>query len=212
MGTPPAEEARPYAALGAHSLRHGLLLRLSSTPGVYLGPRRPPRTHGTAERATRGDPGRAATAGDRRVQSTVCTAGRNRGPHTQAIRRCGLRQCPYIGQAKTHLQHVLTATALNLVRAVAWLEETPRATTRRSTLRGLARAYETVADACRCHFLDASRHVRASAVDGVHLDLEGHRALALAVKNVVAASLTGVSHERGRGAHARSVGGRRCEV
>jgi transposase len=38
------------------------------------------------------------------------------GTHEQAIRRCGLRQCRYIGQAKTHLQHVLTATAINLVR------------------------------------------------------------------------------------------------
>jgi transposase len=36
--------------------------------------------------------------------------------HEQAIPRCGLRQCRYIGQAKTHLQHVLTATAVNLVR------------------------------------------------------------------------------------------------
>jgi lysophospholipase L1-like esterase len=57
--------------------------------------------------------------------------------------------------------------------------------------RGLARAYATVAEACRCHFLDAARHVRASPVDGVHLDPEGHRALALAVKDIVAASLTG---------------------
>lgn len=34
------------------------------------------------------------------------------GTHTQAIRRCGLRQCRYIGQAKTRLQHVITATAM----------------------------------------------------------------------------------------------------
>ena len=27
------------------------------------------------------------------------------GTHEQAIRRCGLRECRYIGQAKTHLQH-----------------------------------------------------------------------------------------------------------
>jgi lysophospholipase L1-like esterase len=60
------------------------------------------------------------------------------------------------------------------------------------TSRGLAQAYQTVADACRCRFLDASKHVRASQVDGVHLDLDGHRVLALEVKKVVAASLTGV--------------------
>jgi transposase len=60
------------------------------------------------------------------------------GTHTQAIRRCGLRQCRYIGHAKTHLQHVLTATALNLVRVAAWLEGTLRATTRRSAFATLA--------------------------------------------------------------------------
>jgi transposase len=31
--------------------------------------------------------------------------------HEQAIRRCGLRQCRYRGQAKTHLQHRVTAVA-----------------------------------------------------------------------------------------------------
>ncbi|MGH9914020.1 MAG: transposase [Pyrinomonadaceae bacterium] len=35
--------------------------------------------------------------------------------HEQAIRCCGLRQSRYIGMAKTHLQHVLTETAINVV-------------------------------------------------------------------------------------------------
>jgi transposase len=60
------------------------------------------------------------------------------GTQSQAIRRCGLRQCRYVGHAKTHLQHVLTATALNLVRVAAWLEDTPRATTRRAAFAALA--------------------------------------------------------------------------
>ncbi len=60
------------------------------------------------------------------------------GTHTQAIRRCGVRQYRYAGQAKTQLQHVLTATALNLVRVAAWLEGAPRATTRRSAFAALA--------------------------------------------------------------------------
>jgi transposase len=60
------------------------------------------------------------------------------GTQSQAIRRCGVRQCRYIGQAKTRLQHVLTATALNLVRVAAWLEDIPRATTRRSAFATLA--------------------------------------------------------------------------
>ena len=38
------------------------------------------------------------------------------GTHSQAIRRCGLRRCRYIGLAKTRLQHVITAVAINLVR------------------------------------------------------------------------------------------------
>jgi transposase len=41
--------------------------------------------------------------------------------HSQAVRRCGVRQCRYVGEAKTHLQHVLTAAALDLVRAGDWL-------------------------------------------------------------------------------------------
>ena len=57
---------------------------------------------------------------------------------SQAVRRCGIRQCRYIGHAKTRLQHVLTATALNLVRVAAWLEDAPRATTRRSAFATLA--------------------------------------------------------------------------
>lgn len=52
--------------------------------------------------------------------------------HAQAIRRCDLRHARYRGLAKTRLQHVLTAAALNLVRASAWLAEIPRTPTRRS--------------------------------------------------------------------------------
>ena len=33
--------------------------------------------------------------------------------HGQANRRCGLRHCRYLGAAKTHLQHVVTAAAIN---------------------------------------------------------------------------------------------------
>jgi transposase len=58
--------------------------------------------------------------------------------HEQAIRRCGLRRSRYSGLAKTHLQHIITATAINLVRVAAWLEGTPRAKTRRSAFAALA--------------------------------------------------------------------------
>ena len=39
---------------------------------------------------------------------------------------------------KTHLQHVIIATALNLVRTVAWLEGEPLAKTRPSKFAALA--------------------------------------------------------------------------
>src|SRR5712692_5017154 len=50
--------------------------------------------------------------------------------HAQGIRRCGLRQARYIGLAKTHLQHLATAAALNFVRLGEWWAGTPRAKTR----------------------------------------------------------------------------------
>jgi transposase len=54
------------------------------------------------------------------------------GTHAQALRRCGLRQCRYVGQAKTHLQHVLTATAINFMRTAYWLMNQPIEQTRQS--------------------------------------------------------------------------------
>ena len=54
------------------------------------------------------------------------------GTHSQATRRSGLRECRYVGQAKVHLQHLLTAAALNLVRLLEWVREPPRAHRRRS--------------------------------------------------------------------------------
>ncbi len=49
-----------------------------------------------------------------------------------------LRRTRYIGLAKTHLQHVVTAAATNVLRLVAWFEEVPRGFTRRSALARLA--------------------------------------------------------------------------
>jgi transposase len=57
--------------------------------------------------------------------------------HEQAIRRCGLRHSRYVGMAKTHLQHVLTATAINVVRVSEWLGGKPIAKTRRSPFGAL---------------------------------------------------------------------------
>jgi transposase len=59
-------------------------------------------------------------------------AGRSgiEGTLSQGVRAVGLRRSRYIGQAKTHLQHILIAIAINLLRVVAWVQDIPRATTR----------------------------------------------------------------------------------
>jgi transposase len=62
------------------------------------------------------------------------------GTFTQAIRRADLRHTRYIGLAKTHLQNVIIAVALNLLRVLAWLGEVPRATTRTSPFARLMMA------------------------------------------------------------------------
>jgi transposase len=46
---------------------------------------------------------------------------------SQAIRGCEMRRTRYIGQARTHLQHVLTVVALNLLRLAVWFHD-PRPT------------------------------------------------------------------------------------
>ena len=51
----------------------------------------------------------------------------------------GLRRSRYIGQEKTHLQHVVTAAAMNIVRLMNWLDGKPHAQTRRSALVQLLR-------------------------------------------------------------------------
>jgi hypothetical protein len=41
------------------------------------------------------------------------------------ISRCGLRRCRYLGLAKTNLQHVITAVAINLISIADWHIATP---------------------------------------------------------------------------------------
>ncbi len=62
------------------------------------------------------------------------------GTLSQGVRGLGLRVGRYLGLAKTHLQHTLTATALNLCRLADWFADVPRATTRVSRLARLAAA------------------------------------------------------------------------
>ncbi len=44
--------------------------------------------------------------------------------HAQGMRRSDLRRTRYVGFTKTRLQHIFTAIALNMVRAVQWLIDT----------------------------------------------------------------------------------------
>ena len=65
-------------------------------------------------------------------KTTYDTRAGIEGTLSQGIRAFGLRQARYRGQAKVHLQHVLTASALNLSRMHAWFTEQPRAQTRQA--------------------------------------------------------------------------------
>ena len=62
------------------------------------------------------------------------------GTISQAVRTSDVHRSRYIGLAKTHLQHVLTATAVNISRVGAWLADTPMASTRKSPFATLATA------------------------------------------------------------------------
>lgn len=59
------------------------------------------------------------------------------GTISQGVRAFHLREARYLGQAKTHLQHVAIAAAMNLVRLSAWLAGEDPATTRHSSFQKL---------------------------------------------------------------------------
>jgi len=59
------------------------------------------------------------------------------GTLSQAVRGMGIRRSRYDGLARTHVQHVLTAVTINLVRIDAVLTQTPRGTTRQSNFMRL---------------------------------------------------------------------------
>jgi transposase len=67
------------------------------------------------------------------------------GTLSQSVRAFGLRRSRYIGEAKTHLQHLMIACALNLARLFAWSQGQPLEPTRRSRFAALAPASLAVA-------------------------------------------------------------------
>lgn len=62
------------------------------------------------------------------------------GTLSPSTRAFGLRRTRYTGLAKTHLQHILTAIAINLTRLDAWLQNTPHGTTRTTRFQTLRTA------------------------------------------------------------------------
>lgn len=59
------------------------------------------------------------------------------GTLSQGVRAFGLRHCRYVGLAKTRLQHLATAAAINIDRLAAWLDGRPHAKTRISRFAAL---------------------------------------------------------------------------
>jgi transposase len=60
------------------------------------------------------------------------------GTISQGVRAFGMRRSRYRGMEKTHLQHLIIATAINVVRLLAWLDGKPLAKTRTSKFAALA--------------------------------------------------------------------------
>ena len=96
------------------------------------------RLHLRAEHeALKGARGRLATKEGRRAYAR--RAGIE-GTISQGVRAFGLRRSRYRGLARTHLQHVATAAAINVERLAAWFRAAPRAATRTSRFAALATA------------------------------------------------------------------------
>jgi transposase len=60
------------------------------------------------------------------------------GTISQGVRAFGMRRSRYRGMEKTHLQHLIIATAINVVRLLAWLDGKSLAKTRTSKFAALA--------------------------------------------------------------------------
>jgi transposase len=107
---------------------------------------------------TRTTPPRRTITVRRQAQHEALLAGRQReqteefaveyarragveGTIAQGVRSHTMRQSRYLGLPKTHLQHLMTAAAMNVVRMLRWLAGEPKATTQVSAF---ARLYQPV--------------------------------------------------------------------
>ena len=133
------------------------------------------------------------------------------GTHAQAISRCGLRQCRYIGLAKTHLQHVITAAAINLVRIADWHSGFPSQDATVTLCRPADGCLTPSSNSPPVSRVAAGHRAAAlSALDrrehGATLGQAGHRLLSCcAIRPVVASGCTGdrVAKSRARRMSAR---------
>jgi hypothetical protein len=113
-------------------------------------------------RCTRSTPPRRTITIRPRAQHEALLAGRAReqterfaaeyarragveGTIAQGVRSCAMRRSRYVGVDRTHLQHLMTAAAMNVVRILRWLAGEPTATTRRSAFTRLHRPVAAVA-------------------------------------------------------------------
>jgi len=71
------------------------------------------------------------------------------GAIAQGVQVGDVRAARYRGLAKTALQHLVTALALNLIRLVAWWDERPRAQTRQSRFTAALKATAPPMMVCR---------------------------------------------------------------
>lgn len=111
------------------------------------------------EKCTRSTPARRTITLRRQAQHEALLAGRKReqseefkqayakragveGTIAQSVRTGEVRRARYFGQAKTHLQHLMTAAIINIVRILRWLAEEPKAKTRPSAF---AKLYQVIA-------------------------------------------------------------------
>ena len=91
-----------------------------------------PQTHYAVQQAARQRQRTTEFKKDCQVRAGV------EGTISQATVAQRARRTRYRGKAKTHLQHLATATAINLIRALAWLNDVPRSMTRQSHFALLA--------------------------------------------------------------------------
>jgi hypothetical protein len=87
----------------------------------------------------------ALVAGRKREQTAQFRAEYAKGAGVEAtiaqsVRTGQVRQARYLGQAKTHLQHLMTAAIMNVMRVLRWLAEEPKAKTPRSAFARLYQA------------------------------------------------------------------------